>query len=86
MAVILVLGVSNIFADALSMGVGEYLSSKVRTHHMFSMIALLTHYDNDSSFTYRARSQLRKFADCVARNARGCALAKLKPHCTVPTC
>lgn len=27
--VILVLGFSNIFADALSMGVGEYLSSKV---------------------------------------------------------
>lgn len=30
MAVVLVLGFSNIFADALSMGVGEYLSSKVR--------------------------------------------------------
>lgn len=29
-AVVLVLGFSNIFADALSMGVGEYLSSKVR--------------------------------------------------------
>lgn len=28
--VVLVLGFSNIFADALSMGVGEYLSSKVR--------------------------------------------------------
>lgn len=28
-AVVLVLGFSNIFADALSMGVGEYLSSKV---------------------------------------------------------
>lgn len=30
MAVVLVLGFSNIFADALSMGVGEYLSSKVK--------------------------------------------------------
>lgn len=32
MAVVLVLGFSNIFADALSMGVGEYLSSKVRPY------------------------------------------------------
>lgn len=33
-AVVLVLGFSNIFADALSMGVGEYLSSKVRPVHV----------------------------------------------------
>ncbi len=33
--VILVLGFSNIFADAISMGVGEYLSSKVcGVHHV----------------------------------------------------
>lgn len=34
-AVVLVLGFSNIFADALSMGVGEYLSSKVRISVVF---------------------------------------------------
>lgn len=47
---VLVLGFSNIFADALSMGVGEYLSSKVRpcvhtslaTQHQYPMKARAT--------------------------------------------
>lgn len=36
MAVVLVLGFSNIFADALSMGVGEYLSSKAHNEYVMA--------------------------------------------------
>eukprot|EP00752_Nemacystus_decipiens_P008012 g7159.t1 len=35
-AVVLVLGFSNIFADALSMGVGEYLSSKAHNEYVMA--------------------------------------------------
>lgn len=35
-AVVLVLGFSNIFADALSMGVGEYLSSKAHNEYVLA--------------------------------------------------
>jgi VIT1/CCC1 family predicted Fe2+/Mn2+ transporter len=34
--VVLVLGFSNIFADALSMGVGEYLSSKAHNEYVLA--------------------------------------------------
>ena len=34
--IVLVLGISNIFADALSMGVGEYLSSKAENEYIMS--------------------------------------------------
>lgn len=40
-AVVLVLGFSNIFADALSMGVGEYLSSKVRSRQQHTALDVL---------------------------------------------
>jgi len=40
--VVLILGFSNIFADALAMGVGEFLSSKGEKHLMLSCLEPIT--------------------------------------------